>query len=71
MTTDIKALIQNAKRELEDEATARLTPEDRKLHELCQSLLSLERQLRTPGASRTQQDRVNELLKVLSRESFK
>jgi hypothetical protein len=71
MTTDIKALLQNAKRELENEALVRMTPEDRKLHELCQSLLSLERQLRAPGVSRTQQDRVVELLKALAKESLK
>lgn len=70
MTTDIKALLRNAERELDNEASAKMTPEDRKLHELCQSLLLLERKLRAPGASRTQQDRVIELLKALAKESL-
>jgi|LakMenE01Jun11ns_1017448.scaffolds.fasta_scaffold6698068_1 hypothetical protein len=71
MTTDIKELLRKAKLELENEASAKMTPEDRQLHELCQSLLSLERQLRAPGASRTQQDRMVELLKLLAKESIK
>lgn len=66
MSFDIKTLFQDATRELDDEESARRTPEQAQLHHFCQQLLLLERDLRAPGAGRTQEDRVTRILAELA-----
>jgi hypothetical protein len=70
MSLDIKELFKQVAQELKDEEEARRTPEERKLHEFCQWLLLLERDLRVPGAARTQDDRVARILAELAKTAL-
>jgi len=71
MSEDIKKLLEDISRELDNEDAAKRTPEEAQLHSFCQQLLCLERDLRAPGAARTEDDRVDRILADLRRATLK
>ena len=66
MNEDIRRLISEIAQELDAEDAAKRTPEEARLHQFCQQLLLLERDLRAPGSARTQDDRVSKILGELA-----
>lgn len=67
---NLKALLKNANDELETERFQAMSEEERKLHSMAQRLLLLERDLKTPGVTRSTEDRVERILDAIAKESF-
>lgn len=67
---DIKSLLGEIASELDAEEGQRMTPQERTYHDVAQKLLLLERDLLAPGASRSQDVRVERLLEVIEKENF-
>lgn len=66
MNEDLRRLIADIAQELDGEDAAKRTPEEARLHQFCQQLLRIERDLRAPGSARTQDDRVSRILSELA-----
>lgn len=66
MNEELRRLITDLGQEIEDEKSAKRSPEEQVLHRFCQQLLLTERELRAPGSARTQEDRVTKLLSELA-----
>jgi hypothetical protein len=56
--------------EIEAEELESLSAEDKKLHEVAQSLLRLERDLKVPGVASGADVRVDRLLEEIAKEKF-
>lgn len=67
---DIKGLLGDIKAEIEAEELETLSAEDKKLHEVAQRLLRLERDLKVPGVASGADVRVDRLLEEIAKESF-
>lgn len=67
---DIKGLLGDIKAEIEAEEFETLNVEDKKLHEVAQRLLRLERDLKVPGVASGADVRVDRLLEEIAKESF-
>lgn len=67
---DIKGLLGDIKAEIEAEEFETLSVEDKKLHEVAQRLLRLERDLKVPGVASGAEVRVDRLLEEIAKESF-
>ena len=67
---DVKAALQQANAEIEADRLQAMTGPERKLHQIAQRLLLLERDLRAPGSARTLETRVERLLEAIAKESF-
>jgi hypothetical protein len=67
---DIKGLLGDIKAEIEAEEFETLSAEDKKLHEVAQRLLRLERDLKVPGVASGADVRVDRLLEEIAKESF-
>jgi hypothetical protein len=71
---DIKSLLEDLGGEINDEIEAEelesLSAEDKKLHEVAQSLLRLERDLKVPGVASGSDVRVDRLLEEIAKEKF-
>jgi hypothetical protein len=67
---DIKGLLGDIKAEIEAEEFETLNVEDKKLHEVAQRLLRLERDLKVPGVASGAEVRVDRLLEEIAKESF-
>ena len=67
---DLKGLLGDIDAELEAEALETLSTEDKKLHEVAQRLLRLERDLKVPGVSSGVDTRVDRLLEEIAKERF-
>ena len=67
---DIKNLLGELNAEIDEERQKSMSPSDRKLHQVAQNLLLLERDLKAPGASRSTEERVERLMEAIAKESF-
>lgn len=67
---DIKSLLGEIASELDSEKDQSMTPQERTFHGVAQRLLLLERDLLAPGATRSQDIRVERLLEVIEKENF-
>lgn len=67
---DIKGLLGDIKDEIEAEDFETLSAKDKKLHEVAQRLLRLERDLKVPGVASGADVRVDRLLEEIAKESF-
>ena len=67
---DIQGLLGDIKAEIEAEEFETLNVEDKKLHEVAQRLLRLERDLKVPGVASGAEVRVDRLLEEIAKESF-
>ena len=70
MHPDMKELLTSLANEVDVEKANKLTPEQKRLHELCRKLLLLERDLRAPGVARTPDDRAARLMEELAKEKI-
>lgn len=67
---DLKELFGDIGAEIEAEAHETLSAGDKKLHEVAQRLLRLERDLKVPGVSSGVEVRVDRLLEEIAKEKF-
>jgi len=67
---DLKGLFGDINLELEAEAHETLSIDDKKLHEIAQRLLRLERDLKVPGVSSGVEVRVERLMEEIAKERF-
>ncbi len=70
MKSDMRSLFKDLADELGDESTKKQTPAEKTLHEVAQRLLTLERDLKTPGATRSVDERVDRILETIAKEKF-
>ena len=70
MAKDMKSLIGDLAKELKEESAKKRTPQQARLHDIAQRLLLLERDLKTPGATRTAEERADRILEAISKEIF-
>lgn len=70
MTRDVKSLLADLAGELNEEAARKRSPEESKLHSVAQKLLLLERDLKTPGATRSSEERADRILEAIAKEKF-
>lgn len=66
MNEDLRRLIADIAQEIDGEDVARRSPEEAHMHQFCQHLLLIERDLRAPGSARSQEDRVTIILTELA-----
>jgi len=66
----LKELFSDISAEIDAEAHETLKPADKKLHEVAQRLLRLERDLKVPGAASGADSRVDRLLEEIAKETF-
>lgn len=66
----LSGLFQDINAELEAEFEEKLSVNDKKLHEVAQRLLRLERDLKVPGVSSGAESRVERLLEEIAKEQF-
>lgn len=67
---NLKDLFDDINAELATEAVEALTAEDKKLHEVAQRLLRVERDLKVPGVASGPEARVERLLEEIAKEKF-
>jgi hypothetical protein len=67
---NLKELLGDIHAEIEAEKIESLTADDKRLHEIAQRLLKLERDLRVPGVSVGKDARVERLLEEIARENI-
>lgn len=70
MPSDMKSLLTDLAAELDEEANRKRSPEENKLHAVAQKLLLLERDLKTPGATRSSDERADRILEAIAKEKF-
>jgi hypothetical protein len=66
----LKELFSDIGAEIDAEDHESLSPADKKLHEVAQRLLRLERDLKVPGVSSGADTRVDRLLEEIAKEKF-
>jgi len=66
----IEDLFNEVAAEIKAEQQQSMTDEDRKLHEVAQKLLMLERDMRAPGSARSMDDRVDRLIEAIAKEKI-
>ena len=67
---EIRNMLQQLGEEVAEEEHQKLSEESKKLHRIARTLLTLERDLNVPGAKKSQEERVERLLGVISKEAF-
>ncbi len=70
MSVDVKELLGDLKAEIEAEEFETLSPEEKRLHEIAQRLLRLERDLKVPGVASGADVRVDRLLEEIAKGRF-